>query len=215
MKPERAEKFKRVVARRQPNLTVILENVIDPHNIGAVLRSCDSVGIMEIFVLYTEPHLQELKELPLGKRTSAGARKWVDVHFYTNTEACFTHVRSQYDRVLCTHLHEDATPLYKLDLTTSLALLFGNEHSGVSEEVRSHCDGNFLIPQMGMVESLNISVACAVTLYEALRQRECKGYYGPVELLGMTEQEDLFEEFVRRHDMRYKQARVFKSNPED
>ncbi|MEL6924375.1 MAG: TrmH family RNA methyltransferase, partial [Bacteroidota bacterium] len=85
MTPERAAKFRRVIRRRQPNLTVILENVHDPHNIGAVLRSCDSVGIAEIFVLYTDPRL-DVDRLELGKRSSSGARRWVDVHFYKEVE---------------------------------------------------------------------------------------------------------------------------------
>ena len=88
MTPEREEKFEKVVAQRQFDLTVILENVHDPHNIGAVLRSCDSVGIREIFVLYTDDKLTEEK-LTIGKKSSSGARKWVDVHYFTDVEKCF------------------------------------------------------------------------------------------------------------------------------
>ena len=77
-----------MVRARQANLTVILENVHDIHNIGAVLRSCDSIGIREFYVLYSDPRLNQ-DELLLGKRASSGARKWVDVHFFTETKACF------------------------------------------------------------------------------------------------------------------------------
>lgn len=160
---------------------MILENVHDHHNIGAVLRSCDSVGIHEIFVLYNEPQLQK-EYLELGKRTTAGTRKWLDVHYYTDTEACFSAVRERYDHIYATHLSRSAKSLYDLDLTRRVALMFGNEMLGLSDEAMQHADGNFIIPQMGMAESLNISVACAVSLYEAYRQRELDGAYDPVDL---------------------------------
>ena len=195
---ERLNKFKRVVACRQPDLTVVLENVHDPHNIGAVLRTCDSVGIKEIFVLYTEPQLTE-DRFKMGKKTSAGARKWVDVHLYRNAEACFRHIKKKYQRVLSTHLSEDAKNLYELDLSASVALLFGNEHEGVSQEALRYSDGNFVIPQMGMVRSLNISVACAVTLYEASRQRRVKGYYGNHPGWPESQRAALLEDYLERH----------------
>ena len=84
MTQERLQKFQKAAKRRQPNLTVILENVHDPHNLGAVLRSCDSVGIKEIFVLYTDPALVNRGHVKLNKRTSSGARRWVDVHLYVD-----------------------------------------------------------------------------------------------------------------------------------
>lgn len=201
MTPERKAKFERVVVQRQLDLTVILENVHDIHNIGAVLRTCDSIGIAEIFVLYTEPQLNE-DRLQLGKRSSSGARKWVDVNYYTDVEACFKHVREKYNLVLSTHLSKDARDLYELDLTQSVALLFGNEHGGISEEVLAYSDGNFIIPQMGMVQSLNISVACAVSLYEASRQRRLKGFYYRDKHNLNSAKSSLLEEYIRRHESR-------------
>jgi tRNA (guanosine-2'-O-)-methyltransferase len=195
MTPEREQKFRRVALHRQKDLTVILENVTDSHNIGAVLRSCDAVGISEIFVLNTEPQLATDKII-IGKRTSSGARKWVDIHYYTDMRCCFDHVRSKCDLILMTKLDERAKNMYELDLTQPVALLFGNEHSGVSEEVARFADGNFIIPQMGMVESLNISVACAVTLYEACRQRQLKGMYNNE---GSGWHISLLEEYLSRH----------------
>ena len=199
MTPERLTKFERVVVNRQLDLTVILENVHDPHNIGAVLRSCDSVGINEIFVLYTEPQLN-LEHIELGKRSSSGARKWIDVHYYTSAEACFKHVKSKYKTILGTHLSESAKSLYELDFSTSIALLFGNEKDGLSKEALSYADGNFIIPQSGMVQSLNISVACAVTLYEAYRQRLNQGFYEDMSKLREKDRKDLLKEYTRRHD---------------
>jgi len=203
MTPERTEKFHKVARRRQPNLTVVLENVHDPHNIGAVLRTCDSVGVNEIFVLYTEPQLNE-DRLYLSRKTASGALQWVDVHFYTEVEACFEQVKKKYEKIYSTHLSENATDLYALNLTESVAFLFGNEHDGISSEAQKYVDGNFHIPQVGMVESLNISVACAVTLYEAYRQRKKKGFYDDAPLLDAPEQETLFESYLKRHSSKEK-----------
>jgi len=209
---ERKQRFQGVVSRRQKDLTVILENVHDPHNIGAVLRSCDSVGIREIFVLYTEPELQKIDKLEMGRRTSSGARKWIDVHFYTDPEPCFNHVRRNYQTILATHLSAEAKNLYDLDLTQSVALMFGNEHDGLSEAALSHADANFLIPQVGMVKSLNISVACAVTLYEGLRQRREAGLYEARNRLTDTEQSELLTEYLHRHEHRLSGKNVHRKN---
>ena len=206
MTEERLHKFKIAAQRRQPNLTVILENVHDPHNLGAVLRSCDSVGINEIFVLYTDPQLKNKKQIKLNKRTSSGARRWVDVHLYADPIACFNQVKKKYDVIYSTHLDEKPTSLYELDLTQSVALMFGNEKDGLSELSLSYSDGNFVIPQMGMVQSLNISVACAVSIYEALRQRNEAGMYTKNLPMTSTEQTALFEDFKQRQltrDKRY------------
>lgn len=211
MTPERKAKFEEVVAQRQFNLTVILENVHDPHNIGAVLRSCDSVGIQEIFVLYTAEGVTE-DNLVAGKRSSSGARKWVDVHLFTNLEKCFEAVKKHYEKIYCTHLSQDAENLYDLDLSQSVALLFGNEHEGVSDEALKYCDGNFRIPQMGMVKSLNISVACAVTLYEAARQRLEKKYYQENPSGNSTKRKALFQEYVKRHELHLKNRRFKNSD---
>ncbi len=194
MTDERRARFKKVIAQRQSDLTVILENVHDPHNIGAVMRTCESVGIGEIFVLYTETDEAELRR---GKKSASSAKKWVDIHFYQDKKACFEHVRRKCKHVFATHLGHDSVSMYDLDLRESVALLFGNEHDGVSEEALALCDGNFVIPQMGMVKSLNISVACAVTLYETLRQRIEAGKYD-TSLLSEAEQNEMFEDYARR-----------------
>lgn len=209
MNPRRLEKFKRVVAQRQPDLTVILENVWDSHNVGAVLRSCDSVGIKEIFVLNTEEKLVDRQKLIVGKRTSMGTSKWVDVHFYTDIEACFQHVRQRSPIVLGTHLGEQAKELHQLDLTQPVALLFGNEMLGISEKVLEKCDGNFIIPQVGMAESLNVSVAVALTVYEAFRQRNAKGFYDKHLQMSESEQTELLNEFVERHESKLKPKRTY------
>jgi tRNA (guanosine-2'-O-)-methyltransferase len=173
MTPERLSKLTRVANHRQPDISLILENVFDPHNISAVLRTCDSVGIQEVYVLNTRIPRHE----KWGRRSSSSSAKWLTVHQYDDFDACIQTVRARYGQIFTTHLASDAVDLYRMDFTRSMALVFGNEHSGCSEEIIARADGNFLIPQVGIIQSLNISVACAITLYEAFRQRRQAGYY--------------------------------------
>ena len=173
MTEERRQKFERVLAHRQNDLTVVLENVFDPHNISAVMRSCDAVGIQEIYVLNTKIP----RHKKWGFRSSSSAAKWLTVHQFENTDECFAAIRKNYSSIFTTSLTNNSISLYSMDLTQSIALVFGNEHSGVSDEINALADGNFLVPQVGMIQSLNISVACAVTLYEAYRQKQAAGHY--------------------------------------
>ena len=173
MTPERTERLSTVLEKRQPDLTVVLENVFDPHNISAVMRTCDAVGVQEIFVLTNKVP----RHKKWGRRSSSSAEKWLTVHQFEDPVACFQEVRRRYKKIYTTHLAEDSAELYELDLTEPIALAFGNEHSGVSEDILAMADGNFIIPQVGIIRSLNISVACAVTLYEAYRQKERAGHY--------------------------------------
>lgn len=191
MNLSREKKIRTVIQNTQPDLTVILENIFDPLNISAVLRSCDAVGVREIFVVYTKKYLDK-RGLVLGKRTSGGTFKWIDVFHFEDLEECINRVRERYGRVLATGLGKQSTSLYELDLTLPTALLFGNEEEGLSAEALSLADGNFLIPQAGFAESLNISVACAVSLFEARRQRQEKGMYEENAKLTAAQQEQLF-----------------------
>lgn len=190
MTDERRQKIESVLSKRQNDLTVVLENVFDPHNISAVMRSCDAVGIQEIYVLNTKIP----RHKKWGARSSSSAAKWLTVHQFENTEECFTELRKKYPTVLTTHLSSDAVSLYQLNLANPVALVFGNEHSGVSEEIIKLADGNFIIPQVGMIRSLNISVACAVTLYEAYRQKQQAGHYDQ-QRLGQEDYLSLFNKW--------------------
>lgn len=178
MTPERKQKILDVLSKRQPDITLVFENVHDPHNISAVMRTCDAVGVQEIYILNTATSTSKR----YGMKSSASAAGWLTIHHFDNTEACFTAVKKKYANIFATHLGEQAVSLYDIDLSASIALVFGNEHAGVTEEALRYCDGNFIIPQVGMVQSLNISVACAVSLYEAFRQRNSKGYYDKIRL---------------------------------
>jgi tRNA (guanosine-2'-O-)-methyltransferase len=206
MKEERKIKIEQTALRRQGNLTVILENIEDPHNVGAVLRSCDAIGIHEIYLLFTENSLGQ-DEFTIGKRASAGSRKWVDIHSFNDAQSCFDAVRSKYQKVMSTHLSEDAVSLHNLDLTESLALLFGNEKNGLSDLALSYSDGNFLIPMLGMSQSLNLSVACAVTLFEAQRQRLEKGMYAENNSWPLDKRMELLGDYMQRKHKEYGDGR--------
>jgi tRNA (guanosine-2'-O-)-methyltransferase len=173
MTPERYTRLTSVLVKRQPDLTVVLENVFDPHNVSAVMRTCDAVGIQDVFILNNRipPHKK------WGYRSSSTAAEWLTIHQFTDVEECFKELRKRYKKIYATHLSEGATELHQINLTEPVALIFGNERFGVSDDIRKLTDGDFIIPQVGIIKSLNISVACAVTLYEAYRQKSIAGHY--------------------------------------
>lgn len=180
MTPERSDRLNAVLSKRQLNLTVVLENVADPHNISAVMRTCDAVGIQEIYILNTIIP----RHKKWGSKSSSSASKWLTIHQFTDVADCFAALRKRYKKIYTTHLSSDASDLYDLDLTEDVALVFGNEHSGVSDALIDLADGNFIIPQVGIIKSLNISVACAVSVYEAFRQKSVAGHYDAPQIKG-------------------------------
>jgi tRNA (guanosine-2'-O-)-methyltransferase len=175
---DRSEKIYACVSRRQPSLSIVLENVHDPHNVSAVLRSCDAVGVIDVHLVYHSG--QSFPEL--GEKSSASARKWVLTHKHSSIDECYDFLRKEGKKILTTGMSNEARSLYAIDFTEPIAIVFGNEHTGVSEEAILKADGNMLIPQVGMIQSLNISVACAVTLYEAFRQRSLKGMFDSIQM---------------------------------
>jgi tRNA (guanosine-2'-O-)-methyltransferase len=168
----------------------VLENVFDPHNVSAVMRTCDAVGIQDVFILNDRipPHKK------WGYRSSSTAAEWLTIHQYTDVKECFTELRKRYKKIYATHLTESAVRLHQIDFTEPVALVFGNERFGVSEDILTLCDGSFIIPQVGIIKSLNISVACAVTLYEAYRQKKDAGHYDSLRISG-GQLEDLKKEW--------------------
>jgi tRNA (guanosine-2'-O-)-methyltransferase len=170
----RQARIRSVLARRQPDLTVVLENVHDPHNVSAILRSCDGVGVLGAHAVYS---IEEPPSEVFARQTSASAAKWVEVERHQSIADCFERLRSEGFSILVTSIGSDSRPLYDWDLRQPIALVLGNEMRGVSTEARDLADGEIRIPMAGMVESLNVSVACAVCLYEAFRQRLAAGAY--------------------------------------
>jgi tRNA (guanosine-2'-O-)-methyltransferase len=173
----RLQKIRRVLRQRQADLTIVLENIHDPHNVSAILRSADAVGIAEVHLVYTT------EEFPkIGRKSSASASKWVAKRRYRSVEECYSSVRKQGFKIYASQLDSESLCLFDLNLKNKVALVFGNEHRGVSEEAAASADARFKIPMYGMIESLNVSVACAVSLYEALRQRLTHGHYSKPKL---------------------------------
>ena len=144
------------------------------------MRTCDAVGIQDIYILNNKipPHRK------WSDKASSSAAKWLTIHQFTDANECFAELRKHYKKIYTTHLSSDAVSLHELNLTEPVALVFGNEHSGVSDEIIAMADGNFIIPQVGIIKSLNISVACAVSLYEAFRQKNNAGHYNEIRLQG-------------------------------
>lgn len=179
---QRVGKIRSVLEKRQPDFSLVLENVHDPHNLSAVLRSCDAVGVLEVCLLYHSG-----QSMPaMAESSSASARKWLHFKNFTQVDECFEYLRQSGKKIFTTHMGKDHLDLYEMDLTKPLALVFGNEHSGVSEEAFLRADGNFLIPQVGMVQSLNISVAAAISVYEVFRQKRMAGHYNETKLPEIT-----------------------------
>lgn len=157
-------------------MTVVLENVHDPHNLGAILRTCEAVGVFRMHVVYSEEGKNSSAKY-IGKKASRGARRWVDVVFHSSMTDCLIELKNQGFLILATHLSERASSIYDTELAKKCAIVFGNEKDGISHETLELSDGNILIPTYGMVQSLNVSVACAISLFEASRQRHISGLY--------------------------------------
>lgn len=174
MTEKRLLKFKDVVSKRQKYLTLVFENVHDPHNVSAILRTAESVGIDKVYMIYNEEKFPKISRI-----SSASAKKWVELVKFKDVDSCFKELKKHKYSIYSTHMAEDGknASLFDLDLTKRVALVFGNEHRGVSDELKKKADKNFLIPMAGMVQSLNVSVSVAVCLYEAMRQRMEKGMY--------------------------------------
>ncbi len=188
----RKNKVFKVLEQRQPDLTVVMEDIHDPHNVSAMLRSADAVGIMGVNLVYTTA-----KYPKIGSKSSSSANKWISRRKFPSITECYGQLKKEGYQILATKLDENAKQLYEFDLTKPTAFVFGNEHAGVTEEAASLADATVYIPMMGMIQSLNVSVACAVTIYEALRQRMLKGYYEHSRF-GEKELEQLKEEWLKK-----------------
>jgi tRNA (guanosine-2'-O-)-methyltransferase len=173
---KRTEKIKWVISKRQPSLKVVLENIHDPHNVSAIFRTCDAAGVPEVSLIYN------LEKFPkIGKKSSASAFKWVEREKYKSVDECYKNLKAKGFKIYASSVSENAKTLFELDFTKKTAIVFGNEHRGLSKEAQELADEKFFIPMFGMVQSLNVSVSAAIVLYEALRQRLQKGMYNESE----------------------------------
>lgn len=204
MTPERCARLDAVLAMRQPDLTVFAENLHKPKNFSAIVRNCDAVGINEMHVLPGEGNLRK------HWKTSQGAEKWMRIKTHdTNVEAC-TYLKANGFQLVAAHLSDSATDYQNVDYTQPTAIVLGTELFGVSETTLSFVDQQINIPMMGVSQSLNVSVACAIVLYEAQRQRQKAGMYDSCRLADEFLARQRFEwlhpvltEYCQRHGLDY------------
>ena len=172
MTERRRARIEQVLRHRQKDLTLVLANIHDPHNVSAIYRSCDAFGVASVHLYYTTCAFPAL-----SKKTSASARKWVDTVRHDDRESLFAALRARPCQVLATSCTPSARPVGDYDFTKPTAIIMGNEHAGVPEELIPHVDGEVYIPMFGMIQSFNVSVAAALMLAEASRQRREAGMY--------------------------------------
>lgn len=201
---ERRARLDSVLSRRQPDLTVFAENLYKPKNFSAMVRNCDAVGINEMHVLADE------NKVPKHWRTSQGAEKWMRIKSHNCSEsACFS-LKDRGFRLVAAHLSETAVDYKDFDYTQPTAIVLGTELFGVSETTLSHVDQQITIPMMGVTQSLNVSVACAIVLYEAQRQRQAAGLYDNCRIDPDEQARQRFEwlhpvltDYCKRHGLEY------------
>lgn len=167
--PRRFERLRSVLDRRMADLTVLLEQVDKPHNLSAILRSCDAVGVMEAHAVCLAGRM------PTFNATAQGSQKWVPLHVHADSASALAELKAQGLRIYGTHLASEAIDYRQCDFTRPTAFVLGAEKWGLSEATASLVDQAIFIPTQGMVQSLNVSVAAAILLFEALRQREAAG----------------------------------------
>ncbi len=197
MTATRYQKILRVLWRRQPDLTVLAENVHKPHNLSAILRSCDAVGIGTVHAV------NPTGGVPTYSETSASADKWVDLIVHDHLNDAYDALKAQGVQIAAAHLSGEAVDYREVDYTRPTCVLVGNEKDGVSARAASLADRHVMIPMLGMVQSLNVSVATAVVLFEAQRQRLEAGLY---ERPRFSEEELARQAFLWLYP---KQAKVF------
>ena len=197
MTPERKTRIREVAARRQPDLTVFMERVHKPHNVAAVLRTCDAVGVMRAHAVPGSEGIPKLNH------TSQGAQRWVELIRHPDTPTGLKQLREQGMTLYAAHFSDQAIDYRQPDYTRPSAIVMGTEKFGVSAEALELIDQEIVIPMAGMAQSLNVSVATALILYEAQRQRQAAGMYEP-KSLDESPWKELAEGWIRRDLDRYK-----------
>ncbi|MEN3753109.1 tRNA (guanosine(18)-2'-O)-methyltransferase TrmH [Mangrovibacter sp. SLW1] len=171
MNPQRYARICEMLARRQPDLTVCMEQVHKPHNVSAIIRTADAVGVQEVHAVWPGHKLRTTVS------TAAGSNSWVDVKTHRTIQNAVTTLKARGMQVLATHLSDKAVDFREIDYTRPTCILLGQEKTGITQEALALADQDIIIPMTGMVQSLNVSVASALILYEAQRQRQNAGMY--------------------------------------
>ncbi len=170
--PLREAKIRKVLAHRQKDLTLVLSNIHDPHNVSAIYRSCDAFGVAHIHLHYTDTAFPVL-----GAKSSASARKWIETIRHKNAADLFAALQARNMQVYATSCSPEAKSISDIDFTKPSAIILGNEHGGVEESLMAGATAEVYIPMYGMIQSFNVSVAAAIILAEASRQRKLAGMY--------------------------------------
>lgn len=169
---KRKKRIDQVLARRQKDLTMVMDNIWDPHNVSAVLRSCDAFGVAGVHLYYTTSQWPDL-----GKKSSASAKKWIQLTRHIDPTEMVDQLRQGGGQVLRTGFSDTARPVMDFDFTGPTAIILSNEHRGTSPELAELVPDEIYIPMQGMVQSFNVSVAAAIILYQAFFQRQGAGMY--------------------------------------
>jgi len=177
---KRIQRIDESLARKQPTLQIMLDNIHSSQNLSAIIRSCEGVGVLELFYA-----TKENKDLRIHKTISQGAHRWLERTRIEDTKKTLFLKKKQKEgfHVVVTHLEEKSVSFRDIDYTKPILLVMGNEKDGVSSEVLALADEIIVIPMQGMVQSLNVSVAAAIILYEAQRQLEEAGRYNEPHLM--------------------------------
>ena len=187
MIPRRYDRLKQVLDKRQPDLTVLAEDVHKPHNFSAIIRTCDAVGVFEVHAVNRH------SELPTYSQVAQGSEKWVQLHIHSDITTAIKYLQQENYSVYAAHFSNKAVDYREVDYTKPTAILLGTEKWGVTNVAADLVDGHIIIPMLGMVQSLNVSVANAVILFEAQRQRLAAGLYDKVRLDVETYNRVVFE----------------------
>ena len=171
MLPERFQRLRSVLDRRQPDLTVLMERVNKAHNLSAILRNCDAVGVLDVHAVYPK------RGLKLHRDTSAGTAKWITMHEHPDGPSAVRFLQRAGHQVVAADPGRRSVDFREVDYTGPTALLMGAERFGITPESLALVDVTVRIPMVGMARSLNVSVATSLLLYEAFRQRDAAGLY--------------------------------------
>jgi len=186
--PERLKRMYDVLNKRTRYITVLTEGVDDRHNQSAVLRSAEAFGLQDVYIVTGQTNFRP------NKFVTRNADKWLTIHQKPDIRTAIEDLQANGYQVLASYLGEETIPLQEIDLSKPTALLFGNEHSGISEEALQLADGKFMIPMQGFVQSFNISVAAALTLYDVTERAKRlikERYYLTVE-----EKKNIYEKWM-------------------
>lgn len=176
MTPERHARIRHMLATRQTDLTVCLEQVHKPHNISAIIRTADAVGVHNIHAVWP------FEKMKILVSSAAGSNSWVQVKTHPTIGDAIQHLKQQQGmQILATNLSSKAVDFRAIDYTKPTCILLGQEKAGISEQALALADNDIIIPMIGMVQSLNVSVASAIILYEAQRQRQQANMYDATE----------------------------------